>query len=85
MGLFKMITDVIASAVGKNLTPPRVGQEYHQKERDPDDMISYVRVISVQVDKDSVRYLKFYKDPSIRSQKDTATIVEFNYFFREGR
>lgn len=61
--------------------PPVTGRRYYHKENDPEDMIDYVRVMSIE-DK-NVHYVKYYKshynsDP----QRDQCSIREFNIWYK---
>jgi hypothetical protein len=60
---------------------PELDVEYHHKDRDPEDLISYV--IVEEVEDGTAHYRKFYKDNS-PSQVDTISVREFNRWFRKG-
>lgn len=62
--------------------PPEIGVQYHQKDRDERDLIEYV--VPQEIVNGVVKYMEFYKDPSLRTQLDQMTITEFNKYFRKG-
>ena len=63
---------------------PEIGMIYHHKDRDPHDMVSYV--VPTRVDEfDLVEYRKVYKQEfGVPDTMDSATLVEFNQWFRKG-
>jgi len=61
---------------------PEIGISYHHKDRDPIDVIHHV--VPQWIEDGNVRYAKFYKDPSIKTQLETCSVTEFNKWFRKG-